>query len=138
MSNKGTKRKKTAEINDDYAQFLELVADGCPELEIAVLLNLSAVQLKGHTLKALQSEDITAAALKPNYEAVYAKALPKAVRKLMSLESDDDGEALVKVEAHGSEVILTLLRAASPRKVQPAPDSTEEQSVTDDVEEELA
>lgn len=138
MSKKGTPRKNTKDFNDEHERFLELVGEKRPEVEIAALMNLSTVQLKAHTLKALQSELITAADLKPSYEAVYAQSLPAVIRERMSLASKDDAKALVKIELQDGGVLLTLLRAAPPRQDQPAPESTEEPPVTDNAEEESA
>lgn len=138
MSTKGTKRKTAAEFANEHEDFLLMIAEKRPELEIAVRLKLSAVQLRAHILEVLKKQEVNPDDLKPRYEAVYAKALPMEIRKLMSLELKDDAEALVKVEPQGDGVVLTLLCAALPRQGQLELNDTEELPVAGDTDEEMA
>ena len=130
MSKKGTPRKKPEEFNSEHELFLELVALKKPELEIMKIQSLSKTQMKEHTLRALQKDKIPASELVPDYEVVFARSLPKVIRERLSLASDDDAEALVKLESHEGGILLTLLPVV--------PRSFVTDTVSQDAEEETA
>ena len=110
MTTKNSKRKTAAEFAAEHELFLVMIAEKRPELEIMKALGLSStVQLKSHTLMALKKGEVTPNDLIPEYEAVFAKSLPAVIRKQMSLDSEKDAEALVKIESQGNVVMLTLL-----------------------------
>lgn len=83
--------------------FLELWAEGLHPLEIARQLGLSNAQLAKHTLKAFED---TAPRKRPEYDCLPWEELPAVLRKALP---STDTESLVKVEAAGDGVILTLI-----------------------------
>ena len=108
---KGNKRKTAADFAVEHELFLGMIDEKRPELEIMMTLGLSKTQLKEHTFKALKNGKITADALIPDYVVVSAKLLPKAIRELLPLGSEDDTEALVKAESQEAGVLLTQFPA---------------------------
>lgn len=87
--------------------FLGLWAEGCPAFEIARKLDLSPTQLRKHALKAYEDGAPRKA---PIYDCLLWKDLPAVLKKALPSK---DKDALVRVDADGSGVLLTPISAIS-------------------------
>ncbi|WP_027188240.1 hypothetical protein [Desulfovibrio cuneatus] len=117
----GTKRNRRTDAKyvADHLEVVELVRQGCPEPEIFLRLGLSRAQVGKHKLEAIAAHELAPEDLHPAHEVCQARSLPKAVRRLMMLESQNGGNTLLKVTADGrGGCHLTFLELHYPKSTK--------------------
>ena len=103
-------RRTDAKYVADHLEVVELVRQGCPDCEVILRLGLNRAQVTKHKLEAIRANELALEDLDPAHEVCRARSLPKAVRRLMMLESQNGGNTLIKVTADGrGGCQLTLL-----------------------------
>ena len=94
-------RRTNSKYVADHLEVVELVRQGCPDCEVILRLGLNRAQVTKHKLEAIRANELALEDLDPAHEVCRARSLPKAVRRLMMLESQNGGNTLIKVTADG-------------------------------------
>ena len=123
------KRKSKKEFSQEHKQFLELVKQNQPTLEVMIKLRLNRTQLKAHLLEAYSSGEVQTGDWQPCYEILKLGAFPDSVqeqlKKAFSRASED---AFVKAEIIEDKVVISTYDLMGPDQLPMAPWSIESTS----------
>lgn len=116
------KRKSKNEFAQEHKQFLELVKQNQPTLEVMIKLRLNRTQLKAHLLEAYSSGEVQAVDWQPCYEILKLGSLPESVqrqfKKSFPQASEDD---FVKAEIIEDKIVISKYDLMGPDQMSMMP-----------------